>query len=244
MTTSTGQKKSRAFTVALVGADGAGKTTIARRLERDHPLPVRYLYMGVNSSASNRLLPTTRLLLRLQPSRAVRGGGPPDPARARTRPAGIRGRARAAVRSGLRVGNLVAEEWYRQLRAWVHVRRGTVVVFDRHFLTDFHAHDICSRDSLPLSRRLHGFLLAHAYPRPDLVICLDAPPEVLHGRKAEGTIDLLARRREEYLDQAASGDMVVIDASRPLDDVADDVFAVVSDFTGATGSRRTAREKE
>src|SRR5437667_23836 len=51
-----------AFTVALIGPDGAGKTTIGRRLEKSLPLPVRYLYMGVNAEASNALLPTTRVL--------------------------------------------------------------------------------------------------------------------------------------------------------------------------------------
>lgn len=230
-----------AFSVALVGADGAGKTTIARRLERDHPLPIRYLYMGVNPAAGDGLLPSTRLLGRLRPGRAEHAGGPPDPGRARTPSAGIAGRARSAARSGLRVGNLLAEEWYRQLRAWGHLRRGTVVVFDRHFLADYHAHDMSGRASLPLSRRLHGLLLRRVYPRPDLVICLDAPAEVLYRRKPEGTIELLARRREEYLDQvAAGGDVVVIDASRPLDVVAADVFDVVSNFAGATIRRRIA----
>ena len=39
--------------IALVGADGAGKTTIARELERAADPPVKYIYMGVNTSASN-----------------------------------------------------------------------------------------------------------------------------------------------------------------------------------------------
>jgi thymidylate kinase len=218
-------KMTSTFTVALVGADGAGKTTIARRLERDHPLPIRYLYMGVNPAASDRLLPSTRLGGRLRSPGDRRRGG----------------RVRRSVRAWLRVGNLVAEEWYRQVRVWGHLRRGRVVVFDRHFLADYRAHDISGHSSLPLSRRLHGFLLSRVYPRPDLVICLDAPPEVLHARKPEDTIDRLACRRQEYLDQAAAEDAVVlIDASRPLEDVTAEVFDVVSDFAGATSLRRTA----
>lgn len=240
MTTTTKRTRTPAFSVALVGADGAGKTTIARRLERDHPLPIRYIYMGLNPAASDRLLPWARLRDRLGPPRE-HPGGPPDPNRVRAPATGVGKRLRSAVRSWLRVGNLVAEEWYRQLRAWRHMRQGTVVVFDRHFLSDFHDHDMSGCSSLPLSRRLHGLLLSRAYPRPDLVICLDAPPEVLYSRKAEGGIDLVARRRQEYLDQAsAGGDVVVIDASRPLDDVAADVFDAVSNFAGATTRHRTA----
>jgi cytidylate kinase len=49
------------FTVALIGPDGAGKTTISRRLEHELPLPVKYVYMGINTVASNHMLPTTRL---------------------------------------------------------------------------------------------------------------------------------------------------------------------------------------
>ena len=50
----------RPFSVALIGADGAGKTTVGRMLEQRSTLPVRYLYMGLNPAASNRMLPTTR----------------------------------------------------------------------------------------------------------------------------------------------------------------------------------------
>lgn len=220
-----------AFSVALIGPDGAGKTTIARRLEREHPRPVRYLYMGVNPGAGNRTLPTTRLASRLRPGRPP-AGGPPDPAQRPSRATTVAGRARAGLRSSVRVGNLVAEEWYRQALAWDHMRRGHIVVYDRHFLADYFAHDMAGGPSLPLSRRLHGFLLSHAYPRPDLVICLDAPAETLWARKPEGSVELLASRRQEYLDLAAAvGTAVVVDAGRTLDEVYADVFEIVSTYS-------------
>ena len=64
---------------------------------------------------------------------------------------------------------------------------------------DYYAHDISNTDpARPLRHRLHGVFLDRWYPRPDLVIFLDAPAEVLFARKHEGTIPLL----EAVLSQA------------------------------------------
>ena len=218
----------RGFTVALIGCDGAGKTTVARALERDTDLPVRYLYMGVSSDSSNRQLPTTRLAHVVKRRR----GAPPDnggPREAAPEPAAgspVR-RLRRSTRSTLRLLNRAAEEWYRQLLAAGYQRRGWIVVFDRHFTADYHARDVAG-ERRTLSRRVHGAMLSRVYPRPDLVIFLDAPPEVLHARKGEGTIASLGRRRQEYL---ALGAMLprfrVVSATRPLPDVVGEVAAIV-----------------
>jgi ABC-type branched-subunit amino acid transport system ATPase component len=52
----------RTFTIVLVGADGAGKTTIAKRILQSYPCSIRYLYMGASIDSSNFSLPTSRLL--------------------------------------------------------------------------------------------------------------------------------------------------------------------------------------
>ncbi|HET7743688.1 MAG TPA: hypothetical protein VFK76_03015 [Gaiellaceae bacterium] len=224
--------------MALIGPDGAGKTTIARRLESSLPMPVKYLYMGVNPEGSNHLLPTTRLLRKLKRARGVRDdAGPPDPDKLHTRPQGALGRTRASVKSSLRLGNRLAEEWYRQWLAWRHLRHGTVVLFDRHFFADYYAYDIARGKARPLSRRIHGVLLAHAYPQPDLVVYLDAPAEVLLARKGEGTIELLERRRRDYLELAGLvRNFASVDADRPLDEVSDEVAARIEAFARSRGA--------
>jgi thymidylate kinase len=236
--------RGQAFTAALIGPDGAGKTTIARKLERDFPARMKYLYMGVNRDASNRMLPTTRLIRAVKRAlgAAPDTAGPPDSRRlAKPRPAGGRKRALAAARSAARVANQLAEEWYRELLAWSYVRRGWIVVFDRHFFSDFYAFDVADASGRPLSRRIHGFFLAHVYPKPDLVVYLDAPPAVLLARKGEGTIEALARRRGEYLALAeVTPHFAVVDASRPTEEVTAEVAALLSDF----GVKRTSRRRQ
>jgi thymidylate kinase len=220
------------FSVALIGCDGAGKTTVARALERRPDLRIRYLYMGVSPDSSNRQLPTTKLAHALKRRR----GALPDTAGPRAHPPGplppasLPRRLRRSVRSTLRTTNRVAEEWYRQLLASSYRRRGEIVLFDRHFVADFHAADVTGQHRT-LARRVHGLLLEHVYPKPDLVIFLDAPPEVLYARKGEGTIASLARRRSEYLQLAESTEnFAVVEATRPLDDVVGEVTRIVQDF--------------
>jgi thymidylate kinase len=215
--------------VALIGADGAGKTSLARALERSRELSVKYVYMGINAEASNLVLPTTRALRALKRAlgRGGNEGGPPDPARARRPRRGLRGLL-SRTKSGVLNLNLVCEEWYRVAVARRYERRGHVVVFDRHFYADYWAHDVAGAER-PRSflRRLHGRLLARL-PQPDCTILLDAPAEVLFARKAEGTLELLERRRQEYLDlRPQLANCTLVDASRPPREVEAEVLALL-----------------
>lgn len=229
------------FTVAVIGPDGAGKSTVTQRLQETLPLPVKYVYMGVNLESSNLVLPTTRLILEIKRRRGGRPDmtGPPDPTRTQApRQKGLKGLVKE-VKTGLRLSNLMAEEWYRRSVVKKYLRQGYIVLSDRHFFCDYYAHDIAvDRSQLPLARRAHGAMLERYYPRPDLLICLDAPAEVLFARKGEGTIEMLEARRQEYLRlREAVPHFAIVDATQSLDAVVQQTAAIILDFHAQMSDR-------
>jgi thymidylate kinase len=234
------------FTTALVGADGAGKTTIARQIESEMPLNIKYIYMGFSPLSSNFALPTTRLISMVKRLMGKNGdtSGPPDPTRVRPRSSNPIKRMVSGLKASLRLSNRLAEEWFRQIIVWYYRYMDYIILTDRHFYSDYHAHDIANNDpNRPLTSRIHGYILDRFYPRPDLIIFLDAPAEVLFARKGEGSIELLELRRQEYLElQDKVRRFVTINAEQPLAQVTADVMAAIRDYqidlAGVTAAMR------
>jgi thymidylate kinase len=214
-------------TVAVVGLDGAGKTTITRRLVDGLPFETSYLYMGMNPASSNVALPTTRLV------HARRGRGSDDPS---LHSVAARRRSRGAAWSTLRLVNRMAEEVVRHLIARVHHLRGRLVITDRDFFIDYAA---AAKEPLGVLDRIHLWFLGTVLPKPDLVVWLDASPEVLYARKPEVPITYLERRRDRIAAlRPAFRRFEVVDAER----TEDDVYRVVERLvTSACARHRIAR---
>lgn len=230
------------FTVAIVGPDGSGKSIVSKKLIEALPdLRMKRVYMGINLESSNLMLPQTRLLMLLKKAR----GGRPDMAgpyvasasRARPAPKNPLKRALGALKGWLLLVNRVAEEWFRQLITWFYLRRGWNVLFDRHFWLDYYFHDMQYQDaSKPLPRRVHGYLLKKFYPRPDLVVFLDAPAALLFSRKGEGTLESLERYRQDYLKLGKTlPAFAVVDASQPVERVVEQASEVIRVFARSRG---------
>jgi hypothetical protein len=158
------------FGVALLAADGAGKTSLGRALTRSFvsPLSTRYVYMGFGGDHRRFLSYST---------------------------------------PGVSAMSTLA----RYVVVFVHLALGRIVIFDRH------AYDVLlpSRRTPKVRERLHRWFLSRVHPRPDAVLILDAPGEVLHERRPEHPAEELERSRQQYLALAERlAEPVIVDASQ------------------------------
>jgi thymidylate kinase len=173
----------RGLTVALLGPDGVGKSTVAAGTVAAYPLPARLVYMGMWQGAD-------------RPGRTRLGAVVAILARP------LKARWRAAVAAG-------------------HVARGRLVVFDRY------TYDALLPVTGPLAglKRPYFWVLAHAAPRPDLVLVLDLPGDVAFARKGEFTPEGLETVRRGFLALVPRLGAEVVDATAPPEQVRADVTA-------------------
>jgi thymidylate kinase len=218
--------------ITLIGADGAGKSTISRRIRARAEQRSIGVYMGANPAARTHGLPTTWAWNRLKRllGKAEHRGGPPE-IRGTLPPSTRWGRSLSHLKSLAVLGVRVSDDAYRLLLAAAYARRGYLVIMDRHPYPDYRAHRV--ENAAGWRRwgdRIHGFLLEHVYPRPINLVLLDAPAEVLHARKPEGSLAAVRARRQEYLDVVGLlPDAVVVDVSRSEDEVMADVLRFMRD---------------
>lgn len=200
-------------TVAVVGLDGAGKTTITRRLVDRLPFETSYLYMGMNPASSNVSLPTTRLVH----ARKRRAVGAARVGSASLHDVAERRRPRGVVWSTVRLANRITEEVVRHGIARAQHLRGRLVITDRDFFVDY---SIAAKEPLGRLDRIHLWFLGSVLPKPDLVVWLDAAPAVLYARKPEVPISYLERRRDGLARlQPAFARFEVVDAEASEDEV-------------------------
>ena len=76
-------------------------------------------------------------------------------------------------------------------------------------------------------------------PKPDLVIVLDAPADIIHARKRETTLEETTRQREAYLALALQlPNARIVDTSRSPEQTIDDVTDILLDHMAAGVARR------
>ncbi|MGB5894586.1 MAG: hypothetical protein WBG58_10435 [Ignavibacteriaceae bacterium] len=224
-------------TIALIGADGSGKTTIAKMLLASPPAKMKYLYMGLNIESSNYALPTSRLIFYLKLLKYKRKNKNLKKVKLKNlslhdieedRLVDKRGKLGAFARLASRM----AEAWYRLFISWIFQLRGYVVLYDRHYLFDSSTNHFGEEaKNQRLTSKIHWWLLNNMYSKPNLVFLLHAPPEVLYERKGEGDIEYLNMRTDNFMKVGNNlKHFIIVDATQPIDKVFADVFNQSKEF--------------
>jgi thymidylate kinase len=226
------------FSVSVIGPDGVGKTTIVSRLQRELPLPIKYVYMGDNIESCNYILPTTRWWKKRNPPSFNKDGNSAPQASSESSSDGqgnssLGNSLLRSIKKAIGFVNRILDLWYRYFMVFYFKRRGYVVLLDRHFVFDYYHFDIAPEDGHqpPFRRRLHGMILKHTIPDPDLVICLDAPADVIFKRKREFSVDYIQSRRDQYKSFGAMvSNFEIVNANRDLDNVVASVSSLICNF--------------
>ena len=198
---------SRGAFLVVVGPDGVGKTTLARTLLARVGSRGRYFHFIPNP------------LHTLEQS-------PPDDASLVDK-----GRERGSRMVGLlRIGRNLIRAWISYVLAIrPAVRLGSIVVGDR-WLYGYAVQ--------PLALKFYGpewvaRLMLRLMPQPDLVMVLDAPPEVIRERKAELSVTEIEAERRQWV--GIRGRTRTLDATRPAEELADEML---NHIAGSVGFRR------
>jgi len=214
----------RGLAIALLAPDGAGKSTLAAHLSRDHYLRARLIYMGTNISASTVGLPTTRWLH----ERIKNGYG-----RVTLLPKLI-----LVLLKGVGFVNRLVEQWYRSFMAIYHKLRGRFVVYDRYVYDSW----LVPRATVSI-KRMKRWLLEAACPEPDLVILLDAPGNLLFERKGEHSPEWLEKQRQGYLRLAERvPQMIIVDAQQEAEALRREVISLIWNCYGRQRCERSSED--
>ena len=198
--------------VAILGADGSGKTTVLEAIRARSPRA----FVGVN-------------VFHWRPgvTRPSRGAGPVTNPHAQ--------RPRGFFISIAKLADLLLDWIVGYWTRLVHLRaKGYLVAFDRHYL-DIMVDPVRYRYGGPAwLARLAGRLV----PKPDLVMLLDAPVELLRHRKQEVPAQETARQRKAYLDLVRGlRNGHVVDASKPAPEVVSQVEEIIFDWMARRAPR-------
>ncbi|RPI57472.1 MAG: hypothetical protein EHM55_01705 [Acidobacteria bacterium] len=204
--------------VALVGPDGAGKSTVIRALtERARAIPnlkISTTYLGPWGQMQLALVPALR---RVGITPTVRPAG----LHLASRPTSARSWLGSVAKGGVFYAALYVELMYRYVTSvFFRVRKGQWVVADRYITDLRYLYKERPISNYAAIRRL----LCGLFPKPDLLIVLDNRPEVIVSRKSGLTAGQIETLRNFNLKAARSYRFEVVTTDRAPEEVADHIL--------------------
>jgi thymidylate kinase len=222
--------------IAIIGQDGAGKTTISNMVLEKLPFKMKYIYMGRNVESGNIMLPTSWLVhyYKIYRYRKSHKGLNYDNAKKlslheldKNRKVDTRGKFSAT----LRLLNRLIEEWFRLSVSWYYQFLGYIVVYDRHFIFDYAPDPKDTFSNNRVTTKIHNWTLNNLYEKPGLVIFLNAPAEILFSRKGEATPKYLEAKNRVFLNVGERmPNFKIVDASEPLEKVFGNVKKYIFEY--------------
>ena len=210
--------------IALIGSDGAGKSTTARGLSQwlSPIFAVHRIHLGKPRRSLAWIL--LRSGIHIGRRLGLAGTEAPAPVGSPDAPVDEPGRARLAIEA------LTARDrWRAAKRARRLASRGSIVICDRYPLPQISVDGprpgqrVLALEGSPsrlsgIERRYHARIAA-----PDVVVVLAVSPEVAMRRRPEADPTVIDARAREVLSAPWGADVVIVDASRSADAVLADV---------------------
>ncbi len=226
--------------IAIVGADGSGKTTVVRSIrERASRIPglrVGMAYLGPWGQMATPWVTFARrmgIVPALEPwgswlraRLAGEGHDVDDLSPARKRPLGWLARkwATSQIKGALFYSILWAELWYRYLTAVLpRTTRGVWMVSDR-YITDLR---YLYKGDVMRNYALLRWAACALFPRPRAYVLLEPLPELVHGRKKDLTLPQIHEFQGLYRRALEGKSCLRISEDLPAEAIADEVIGAI-----------------